>query len=439
MRRSRFARAGAFAGFIVLVSAGCAATGTTAPPSAAPTAAITSSPSAVPSLVPSPEPSAPIATPTAVPTTPAPTTANGWQNVLAQPSLAGVQLNGVTWTGTQFLADGILANNDPGLLASTDGQTWTVVPSPSKTYVIQGLGVSPSGLVAVGGGISRVMTGGVARAWVSKDGSTWVAAPISAALRPSAGTSVVMNAITWTGSGWLAVGAETTPCNIDCNSSSAIRAVVWKSPDGLTWTRQPDSASLAHAQMNAIVRNGSGYVAVGAAPNRATTTSPEHAVAWTSPDGRTWSRGPDSVLFHAPAGTTQTFGVGMLSLATDGSRLVAVGTVGSQDVGGSAVAWWSSDGRTWHRGTGAAFLNGQLFNVAAVAGGFLATGPNGPDNCRGGIFSSTDGGVWTCIATDAGFGDYVAYAAAASPQVEVVVGFSSLGSGPQPVWTRSVP
>ena len=159
--------------------------------------------------------------------------------------------------------------------------------------------------------------------------------------------------------------------------------------------------------MNDVVSGGPGFVAVGGAPDRpATTQVAEHAVVWTSKDGRTWSRLPDAPVYHAPAGTDQAFGDTMSSIASDGTHLVAVGTVATQGDVGSALAWISTDGRTWRRGSAGDFLNGQLFTVATVPGGFLGTGPSGTDSCLGGIWLSTDGTAWTCIATDSSIGGY---------------------------------
>jgi hypothetical protein len=247
--------------------------------------------------------------------------------------------------------------------------------------------------------------------------------------------------VTWTGTSWLAVGEEDTACDYNCDTASSDRAIVWSSMDGLTWTQAPAAASLERAAMNGVARGGPGFVAVGGAPDRpATTQVAQHAVVWTSTDGRAWSRGPDASVYHAPAGTDQAFGDSMSSVASDGTHLVAVGTVATQGDVGSALAWVSTDGRTWQRGTASDFLNGQLFNVAVVTGGFIGTGPSGTDSCLGGIWFSADATSWTCIATDASIGGFAAYAAAASPTTMVVVGLATTEvSIPAGIWTRPLP
>ena len=423
-------------GALLAALAGCGPTAQTptAPPAATPAAGVTGQPStsASPSASPLTGPSASAPSPSV---SDASFTAQGWRRVGGQPTLDAVQLGRLVWTGSRFVASGTALDGGAVILDSADGLAWHVQPALGADTSIRGLAVGPDGLVAVGS------HGGSARSWASSDGLSWVASPDGAALRPSGNDTVTMTAATPRDGGWLAVGSEAPPCAIDCDGSS-IRAIVWTSTDGRHWTRQPNGTSLAHAAMTGVVRGGPGFVAVGRAPDRPTTgaSSPTHAVAWTSKDGRSWSRVPDAPVFHAPAGTDQTFGDSMTSVAIAGNRLVAVGTVGTQDGVGSALAWWSDDGRHWSRATGQRFPYGQLFNVAAIRGGFVATGPSGADSCLGGIWSATDGTSWTCDAADQAFDGFAAYAGATSPFVEVVVGLgdTTVGLGTT-AWRRDLP
>lgn len=424
MRRTRLA----LTGLIVLFAAGCSSSASTAP-----SASI--GPGAFGSIQPSALPEASIpASAEPADSTPANPPID-WQPVPDQPAASQTQLFDVVWTGSRFVAAGVDTNGVALFVDSTDGLAWNVQPTLGSDVQVHGLTAAPAGIVAVGA------RGTGAASWFSKDGLAWTPSPSSKALKPAAGKTIRMNAVTPTGSGWLAVGEEDSACEIDCGSASSVEAIVWSSADGRTWTRRPQATSLAHAAMNAVVRGGPGFVAVGGAPDRVTASQvPEHAVVWTSTDGRAWSRVPDTTLFHAPSGTDQTFGDSMKAVATDGTHLVAVGTVGTQGDVGSALAWSSSDGRTWKRGTADDFAYGQLFNVAAIPNGFLATGPSGTDSCLGGIWSSADGDAWTCVATDSSIGGFEAYAAASSPTLSVVVGLptpdvSILSS----IWSRPVP
>ena len=429
MRRSRFAQAG----FLLLFVAGCSSAGTPVPTVASPTnaspgpTAVESSTApltAAPSQPPSPSPSA-VSTPA--------TTASGWQQVPAQPALTAAQTTLVVWTGQRFLAAGTLDDGSTGILDSSDGQAWHSQPGFGPGSRVQGFAVGPAGILAVGAQDSD------ARSWFSADGLTWKAAPETAALRPAKNDSLEMEGAVPTPGGWLAVGQEQLSCQFDCGSWAAVRADVWTSKDGLTWVREPASSALANAGMTGVVKAGPGYVAAGGAPDKATgTEGPVHAAIWTSADGSTWTRVKDGPVFHAPPGTDQTFGVAISGIAASGGRLVAVGSVASQGDVGSALAWWSDDGRAWQRATGERFLYGQLWHVASVPGGFIGAGPSGPDSCLGGIWSSADGKAWSCVAADPPFDNTVATDAAASPTLELVVGYDPSG-GASILWTRPVP
>ena len=350
----------------------------------------------------------------------------GWERAPDQPSLRGVQLYQVVWTGARFVGTG----SDGQFLDSVDGRTWNLQTQSWPTGHVWGIAASARGAIAVGA------LDGHAASWHSTDGLTWIIGPDDASLGTASEAQTRMRGVTETDGGWLAVGEEDQPCQILC--PAAARAVVWTSADGIRWTQERASRSLASALMTGVTRGGPGYVAVGQSlPN------PTSGVVWTSADGRSWSRVADGPVFHAPPGTDQTFGASMSAVTVgDGGTLVAVGKVGTQGDIGSALAWWSIDGRTWSAGSGDRFLEGQLFGVAATATGFLATGPSGANSCLGGIWSSTDGRSWTCAAEDPAFEDFAAYAAAGSPDVEVVVGFgppfSMPGGAPSAsVWVRS--
>jgi hypothetical protein len=424
MRRSRFAQAG----FIVLFVAGCSSTGTPPPTAASPNAS--AGPSAdlgspTPATTPSPSPT-PSASPTPL------TTANGWQQVPGQVALTTMQATVAVWTGQRFLAAGMLDDGSTGILDSTDGQTWHSQAGFGPGSRVFKISAGPAGVLAVGAQDAD------ARSWFSTDGLTWKAAPDSAALRPGKDNSIQMEGATSTPTGWLAVGQEEVSCVVDCGSWAAVRADVWSSVDGLHWTREPVTSALANAGMTGVVRGGPGYVAVGGASNGAAQVDGlSHAVVWTSTDGRAWLRIKDAPIFHATAGIDPRLDVSASSIATDGSHLVAVGEGASQDLT-AAIAWWSDDGRTWQRGTGERFQYGQLWQVASVPGGFLGAGPSGPDSCLGGIWSSTDGRAWSCIAADPPFDSSVATDAAASPTLELVVGYNPDG-GASIFWTRPVP
>jgi len=414
---------------LVALLAGCASTTPTPPPSPSASPAVTASPvataaptaTALPSIAATPEPS---------PASPSPTTtANGWSAVPDQASVANTQLIDVVWTSTRFVAIGTDSAGNGAFLESTDGLTWN-----QQTSVTDGrlddLATGPNGVVAVGSLNDRPGS------WFSTDGVTWKFGSGRFQL-PSLGTDVVkVTSVVATGDGWLAVGRRDAACNLDCGLEP-LRAMVWTSHDGLTWTRIADQASFAKAGMTGVARLGSGFVAVGLAKGR--------AVAWTSTNGSTWTRAADDPDLHARAGLGAGAYVLVSGVAVGHGVVVALGMDGGGvGEGGLIRAWRSVDGRTWTKATGERFATGQVFSVTATPEGFLATGPSGVDSCRGGIWASADGKDWRCIAQDLPFEGFAPYAAASSPTVEVVVG---LGNGSVPtetgepgaVWWRPVP
>lgn len=404
---------------ILLVAAGCMTAPTALPsglalgtsaPSVPPTAPSSLSPSPIQTASPT-SPDTPNPSPTQAARV---TTAEGWQSVPGVAALGSGELDGVIWTGTRFIAYGL------GLLAdSTDGATWHPQTTP-----IDLARSGPRGIVALSGTGVAISPDGLH--WTRR-GKTFVVAGI--------GTDfVTVTDLVATPTGWLAVGRQDRQCQIDCGFDP-VRSIVWTSGDGVTWKRVADQASLQHAAMNAVTRAGPGFVAVGQART--------HGAVWTSTDGHVWSRVADARLFGAPSGTDQTFGASMDDVAMLGGHIAAVGSVGSQGDIGSALAWSSTDGRTWARATGERFLYGQLFSVAATPTEFLGTGPSGGQSCRGGIWSSPTGAAWKCIAKDPLFEGFAAYGAAASADVELVVGFvvpdESVGGDPfNVIWIRPI-
>lgn len=125
-------------------------------------------------------------------------------------------------------------------------------------------------------------------------------------------------------------------------------AAVWTSVDGIGWTRVPHDDQVfggysgldAHA-MTTVTAGGPGLVAVGWVLN----PWEADAVVWTSPDGITWSRIPhDEEVFGGPSYQA------MWAVTAGGPGLVAVGEDRSRDFGdGDAAVWTSADGITWTR------------------------------------------------------------------------------------------
>jgi hypothetical protein len=200
-------------------------------------------------------------------------------------------------------------------------------------------------LVAVG----YVPPDWIPAAWTSSNGLDWVLHPID----PTAFTFPVA----------LANGSRG---NLVAVGRSAGDPVAWTSSDGATWQLH-QVAVLGGSEperMTAVAATNSGYVAGG-------SFGPElfdrHARFWTSPDGATWDPVADDATAFADAEVT--------AIAASGDGLVAVGVLGPAQHRTGAVAWTSSDGRSWTRVDDPAFADAVVASIIVPpSGGLLAVG-----------------------------------------------------------------
>lgn len=372
------------------------------------------------------------ATPTPAVTSPAtPSTADGWRPVPEQASVQGVQFQSVVWTGMRFVAMGLVLGGGGAFLDSRGGLTWHLQTTCAGCSYPAHLASGPRGVVAVGAVDNRPAS------WFSPDGLRWTV-HAGAFSMPAIGTDTFeVTAAVATKDGWLALGREDPACNMNCGLAP-VRALAWTSSDGLHWSRVADQRSLGGAAMTGVTRGGPGFVAVGLAGR--------HAAAWTTADGATWSRVPDAPLFHELPSADPSLWTTMSAVAAGHGSVVAVGTEGNGGAHGPAArAWWSADGRTWVPAGGEGFASGgeidvRIESVTPTSAGFLAVGVS-TGACRPGLWASTDGRAWQCVASGPAFTGFRPYAAAASPSVEVAVGLTSVADPspnglPGAVWRR---
>jgi hypothetical protein len=237
----------------------------------------------------------------------------------------------------------------PVAWTSTDGAIWTRHDVP----VLDPAG-DPERVTAIAAGPAGFVAGGStgpelsdrhARFWTSADAATWT--PV--ADDPSAFANAEVRAIVVLDGGFVAVG-------LVGSVQDPTGAVAWTSSDGRAWTRidDPDfDGGIAAALIEAPF---GGLVAVGSDLER------RNAVAWTSPDGRAWTRSPDEPSRRHPGGFAW-----MTDAAAVGDAVVGVGNVqGLQR--GTAMSWVTRDGITWQQARSAPVQEGAEF-YAIVAGG----------------------------------------------------------------------
>ena len=244
-------------------------------------------------------------------------------------------LNGIAWSGTQFVAVG----GNGTIFTSPDGMLWTLRTSGlslniGNGYSLNGIAWSGTKFVAVGGGISGVII-------TSSDGITWT-------LRTEGMTEPEpLSDVTWSGSQFVAVGLGT----------------IRTSNDGITWTTQ--TPGIGYYTLHAVIWTGTQFVVAG-----------ENGIILTSPDGISWT--------SCISGTTDS----LLDVTWSGTQFVAVGGNGTTR---SATMLTSSDGIVWTPlpPPTSSVSSDFLYGVTWAGTQFVAVGSWGT------IFTSPDGATWT--------------------------------------------
>lgn len=234
---------------------------------------------------------------------------------------------------------------DAAVWASTDGERWQRVESPSfgageddppgqrGTQWMSDVATVGDRVVAVG------YEAYSAAVWVSVDGFGWERV-IDEDL-PLQTNGSYMNAVAAHDGGYLAVGRHESD------------AGVWLSADGVDWTQVMDDDLLGDSdgqvQLWDVEVFGGGFLAVGSRgwenPGSAGLFAPFVAI---SVDGRSWDSipvveaGSGEQGLAVPAETSGRNIIMLSAIAHDG-RLFALGLVGA----GDAILFTSEDGRSW--------------------------------------------------------------------------------------------
>lgn len=280
--------------------------------------------------------------------------------------LAWTSRDGLTWTiheigTTDFTFPVSLAHGAGTLVAvgrsgkapvawtSSDGAEWheRTIPSLGDDGVAERMTtvVAGSSGFVAGGSVGPELLDRHARFWTSADGTEWLPVPDD----PTAFADAEVRAIVAFDGGFVAVGVVGTV-------QAWTGAVAWTSPDGRNWTRVEDEAFADGVAVSVSAAPFGGLIAVGSDLER------RNAVAWISSDGRDWTRAPDE------PSRQHTNGYAWLTdVAAIDDEVIAVGDIqGLQR--GTAMAWVSSDGLQWQRSNRAPVQEGAEF-YAVIAGG----------------------------------------------------------------------
>jgi hypothetical protein len=223
------------------------------------------------------------------------------------------------------------------------------------------------GLLALG---SCAHTTSPSLIWVSPDGHIWQVSAPKALAHADVYSLLAADGLV------VATGQDTT---------NGFAAASWASHDGLSWTRS--TGDLGCGVMSQVARLGSEFVAFGnKTPDAPEVDVPPGVCEWVSPDGIAWQPValPDKT-FPASAGIS--------SIAAGAGGLVAVGSVAGPTQS-AAAAWSSPDGRAWTRlatGIPAGWIS--LDVVLPGGPGYVALGTDGSGNSV--LATSADGLAWT--------------------------------------------
>ena len=232
----------------------------------------------------------------------------------------------------------------------------------SEEVLAESVAVGESGLlVAVGSDGDLFDERADAVIWTSPDGLSWTRVRDSDLFLPQ--SQLARGVTSWPG-GFVAVGSD-----IDVtNQGEPPLALAWTSPYGESWEHVVMGED---AFGNDVVTAGPGLVAVGSA-----TEVP----VWTSPDGQSWAPVPaDAQAFGSRFGEDDITVLNRVAAAEDG-RVVAVGWDGLFRGKKAGAAWLSPDGVSWTRvphddgvfGDGSG--DTQIEDVVAGGPGFVAVG-----------------------------------------------------------------
>jgi hypothetical protein len=348
-----------------------------------------------------------------------------WAPVPAEPGLLGGPLDQrmsmIVEGGPGFVAGGVTAVGRPGaemgrgtVWLSETGEEWRPVVieagvragDVSEVYV---LAAGPRGIVAWGSvccGVEGPAT------WWSADGLAWE----REVLPEGFGRDSSVNRIAAGEDGFVAVG------------SKGMQMAIWTSADGRVWTTvDPDRAGLVRGALYSVVRDGQGWLAVGARDDRETGDG----ALWRSKDLSSWHALADAAPLAGREEVTLNdvfpFGAGYLlvgssgtheervrceNMGVDAGHLAMAGDLALVCGWGHDAQWWSPDGKTWQllprttndegdqlppfRPDGRGLMSYGPVRAGGpglVTIGYDFAGRNGPNDVRG-VWTTADGRHW---------------------------------------------
>lgn len=315
----------------------------------------------------------------------------------------------VEWTSSDptvaaVSSDGLVRGLKPGNVQFTARFGPTPVGDFTGLIAIQvtpaiestALAWSGSRIVAVGGSVGT-----------STNGVEWSSAssPIGTVQSPAL-SEAMLNATSWDGAQFVAVGRNggrfpCAPGNVCSFAVAANNSVMFRSADGLAWTRDifAEAATVLGAGLNGVASGGGKSVAVGERgfilstsgngiwqSQFSGTTTALSAIAWSGTgylavgEGGAILSSADGIAWTPRASGT---GAALNTVVWTGNRFIAAGRSGAIIASPDGVTWTAQASNTTQSLHGLAWSGMQF--VVVGDNGFLAT--------------STDGSTWTTRAS----------------------------------------
>lgn len=208
---------------------------------------------------------------------------------------------------------------------SVDGTRWEPVTLPAPDSIVFSDAVVLGDRTVLFGSDSAYDFSTETEAWSTADGQAWETATTPLSPKVAAHPGV------------LAIGDECVDVCVD-----GIPVKVFRSVDGLAWTGDPTDPVLAQARVQ-VLGAWSGRAVLGGLP--AGEGVPRPAVWFDDPGG--WRMVP----------LDDGEGFGIVSILDLGDRLLVLGRSDDEERAG---AWWTVDGRAWHRTAADAFEGGWI-------------------------------------------------------------------------------
>lgn len=311
----------------------------------------------------------------------------------------------------------ILGFDNAGPLAwhSADGRTWQTASfseDPAADMRPTAVVASDSGYVAILANCINECSGG--QMWYSADGTSWEGTS-------TAITGGILAHLAAGGPGFVAIAIDPFAA-----ASPGVTHMVLISADGQTWeSSQP--ADLLEANVHALGSMGDRLVALGTR----NAESGQLEGGWITADGRTWDRYDD-----------ETDRAAAFEMAWNGEELLAIGQgecpggvgLGDQCPGEAAIAWVSTDGRTWQPALADPCCGG-LSDVAATPTGWVAiVTPRDPpfSDAPPALAGQVGEAEWLAVEIDAG-GELTLESVTVHEGLVLFVGEVRQGDVPHPV------